>query len=291
MSFDTTDYEMLAGVERSRDVPRLDWILTRAKIPYQTAVVAQPRPAVVFLVPRSRLAEARKLVDARGRRAGGDRDEPARFPWGPVQGVAGLILVHLAVVFTLVGPDPVAADLAAVGGLIAGLTASQPWRLVTSLFVHSGPSHALWNGLSMMVFAVPLIGTVGYARTGGVYLAAGIVGGIAASSMAPQGVVIVGSSGAVAGLFGAWLALNLVRSRRHAPTRRALVRVIGVGLLVLPSFISPTTSTGGSVSLESHLGGLIFGLAAGIWLGLRTPPEDLPEDDEDEDSPEDEPVH
>ena len=291
MSSETTDYEMLAGVERSKDVPRLERILSKAKIPYQTAVVARPRPAVVFLVPRSRLAEAQKLVEAREGGARSDREERARFPWGPVQVVAGLILVHLAVVFVLVGPDPTARHLAAAGGLIAGMTVSQPWRLLTSLIVHSGPSHALWNGLSMMVFAVPLIGTIGYARTGAVYLGAGIVGGIAASTIAPQGVVIVGSSGAVAGLFGAWLAINVVRAGQQALTKRALVRVIGVGLLVLPSFISPTTSTGRAVSIESHLGGLLFGLAVGIWLGLRTPPDDLSDDDEEDGPLEEEAVH
>jgi membrane associated rhomboid family serine protease len=278
MSTGSDNFEMLAGVERSRDVPRLQRILDRAKIPYQTSVIAEPHPAVVFLVPRSRLDEARRLIGSREHPPALDREDRARFPWGAVRIVAAMILAHLAWVFTLVGPEPSAADLARAGGLISGVTASQPWRLLTSLFVHSGPSHALWNGLSMMVFAVPLIGTVGHARAAAVYLGAGITGGLAAVAMAPEGVVIVGSSGAVAGLFGAWLAINLLQARHRALTRRALVRVIGVGLLVLPSFVSPTTSAGTTVSVESHLGGLLFGLAVGIWLGLSAPPDERVDD-------------
>ncbi|MDX1390451.1 MAG: rhomboid family intramembrane serine protease, partial [Acidobacteriota bacterium] len=195
-----------------------------------------------------------------------DRREDTRFPWGPVQVVAAVVLVHLAIVFALVGPTPSAAVLAHAGGLVSGSTRYEPWRLVTSLFVHSSPSHALWNGVSMLVFCVPLITTIGYARTAAVYLGAGICGGLAAVWATEPGVVIVGSSGAVAGLFGAWLSINVVRARRQALTRRALLRVVGVGLLVLPSFVSPTTSAGRAVSVESHMGGLIFGIVVGVAL-------------------------
>ena len=282
MPLDRGDYEVLVGVERAADVPRVERILKRAGIPYQTGVIAKPQGVVVFLVPQPRLEEARALLDRKGRPRKKDPDEPGRFPWGPVQVVAGLVLVHLVIVFTLVGQTPTAATLARAGGLIAGSTWSEPWRLLTSLFVHSGPSHVLWNGVSMLVFAIPLIGAIGYVRTAAVYLGAGICGGLAAVWATEPGVVIVGSSGAVAGLFGAWLSLNLVRAWRQSLTRRALVRVAGVGLLVFPSFISPTTSAGRAVSVESHMGGLIFGVVVGIALAFHFVPTELEEEEEEE---------
>ena len=281
MSPDRGDYEVLVGVERAADVPRVERILDRAGIPYQTGVIAKPQGVVVFLVPQPRLAEAQALLERKKGPRIGKKDGPARFPWGPVQVVAGLVLAHLAIVFTLVGPSPTAADLERAGGLVSGSTWSEPWRLLTSLFVHSGPPHVLWNAVSMLVFTVPLVATIGYARTAGVYLGAGLCGGLAALSVTAPGVVIVGSSGAVAGLFGAWLSLNLVRAWRQSLTRRALVRVAGVGLLVLPSFLSPTTSAGRAVSVESHLGGLLFGIVAGLVLALGFVPRE-PEEQEDD---------
>jgi membrane associated rhomboid family serine protease len=264
----------------------------------------EPMPMVVFTVPTSRLEAARPIVESalrrhRGGRAtsGGaeaaqaedapeddegeadatfaepiessDTDEERRErespPWGALQAAIALVLVHFAVLFVVVGRHPTTAHLVEVGALARAEIATQPWRLLTSLFLHADVEHVAWNALSMIAFAVPLVVAFGYGRSIAIYLVSGIAGGLAALAATPAAVT-VGSSGAVAGLFGAWLARTLRRARRKPPTTKALLRTVGVGLLVLPSLLSPTTPDGKNVSIAAHLGGLAAGLALGAAL-------------------------
>lgn len=205
------------------------------------------------------------------------------FPWPEVQALGLLILGHLALVFWSGGPFVSGRDVIGQGGLLRGGTFEEPWRLLTSLFLHSGPSHALWNGLSTLVFGVPLLTRVGFFRTGLIYFASGIGGGLAALYFAQPGTLIIGSSGAVAGLFGAWVVFTLRSAARSTLSRRAIFRTLGIALLVLPSLIKPVTTSGQSISVSSHMGGLATGMLIGaiLSIGMIPPPED-----EDEDEPE-----
>lgn len=298
-------YAFLYGTQRAEMVPLLERALERAGIPYHSGLLADPEPHIVFTVPEGRLEEARLLVDAYAKsypeprrdrpvvppfltddveeadenaieraweeaRAEEERERRrATFPRGPVQAVAGVVIVHLAILFGLVGKDAGAAHMAALGGLVRGADALEPWRLVTSLFLHANLKHVASNAFSLFIFAVPAILAWGYGRAALLYLIAGIGGGVAALLFHPAGTVVVGSSGAVSGLFGAWLVATLGRARRAPMTRRAVVRAVGIGLLVLPSLVTPTTVDGRSISVAAHLGGLVAGAAAGYVLELR----------------------
>ena len=72
----------------------------------------------------------------------------------------------------------------------------------TSTVVLERSTGATTTSTRSMRFAVPLITTFGATRTGLIYLAAGLGGGAAASLFGVVGSTTVGSSGAVAGLFG-----------------------------------------------------------------------------------------
>lgn len=196
-----------------------------------------------------------------------------RFPARLVLSVAALILLHLVIVLWIRQSGDSGWKLLRRGGLLAGGTVLEPWRLLTSLLLHSDPLHVFWNGVSMMVFAVPLLTDLGYARTALIYLAAGIGGGIAAASFADAGTLIIGSSGAVAGLFGAWVVLTLWRARSTALPARSRIRTLGLAMLVLPSLLNPMTSTGRPISVSSHVGGLATGMLIGALIarGLRGP--------------------
>lgn len=284
-------YSFLYGTQRAELVPVLERALEGAGIPYHSGLLADPEPHVVFTVPDDRLDEARRLLarhvrsipeisvenedevideeiwerareeEARERRA-------ATFPRGPLQAGAALVLAHFAILFAFIGTDPTASRLASLGGLVRADAPIEPWRLVTSLFLHSGVRHVAWNGLSFVVFLVPAIVAWGYGRTALLYLLAGIGGGIAGFLAHPAGTVLVGSSGAVAGLFGAWLVATLRRALRAPMTRHAIVRAVGIGLLVLPSLLTPTTSDGRSISVAAHLGGMATGAAIGYVLDV-----------------------
>jgi len=199
-----------------------------------------------------------------------EKDEDATFPAGPLAAAGALFLLHFAIVLLLVGPSPSIHHLIALGGLVTGGTLREPFRLVTSLFLHADPSHALWNGVSLLAFAVPLIVRHGYLRTSGIYLAAGIGGCLASLATTTPGTVTIGSSGAVAGLFGAWVADALLRARQERLSRRARVRAIGIALLVLPSLLQAATPSGDAIGVASHLGGLAAGLVLGWVFARRT---------------------
>jgi len=275
-------YAFLLDTDSAEIARVVEEALRSASIPHQAGVQSTPEPKIVFAVPADRLEEARAVVrqffGAGPLTRDEDEEEPTgrreeleqRFPRGPVATCLGLILLHLGFVWVVIGPDPTPARLVTVGGLVQRALSGEPWRLLTSLFVHSSTQHVLWNGLSMIAFAVPLVLAVGYTRTVSIYLVCGVAGGFAALFTC-QGCVTVGSSGAVAGLFGAWLVRALREARHAPPTARAGMKVIGIGLLVLPSLLTPATASGTRISVASHVGGALAGVLLGLF-GLSGPP-------------------
>lgn len=284
----------LLAVEQPELVTRVERALREAGIVYLSGLQADPKPMVVFSVGESDLAAAKAAVEAMlrvrvakdetppaGEPAGEDEDEDdeesgpaeepeaASFPRGALQASLALVLVHFAILFAVVGREPSARHLAEVGGLVVTPDGFSPLRLVTSLFLHADAKHVLWNAVSLVAFAVPVIQAIGYARASIVYFLAGLAGGGAALAAYAPGTVTIGSSGAVSGLFGAWLAIRLWRAR-HAPrTRHAFVRAFGIGLLVLPSLVPSGAAGEHRVSIASHLGGLAAGLALGTVHEVR----------------------
>jgi membrane associated rhomboid family serine protease len=291
-------FTFLMGVDRPSMVPLLEETLRRAGIPYQSGLLSLPTPKVIFSVPRSRLDDARRAIADKVPLealstvpAGSSSDEPApdaseedvepasatdsaetTFPSGPVLAVLFLVVVHVCIVLAFLRPGPSIDRLVAIGGLVTGRTFAEPWRLLTSLFVHADPSHALWNGLSLLVFAVPLLLRLGPLRTWSLYLLAGVCGQLLALASTTAGTVTIGSSGAVAGLFGLWITQTLRRTRHEGLTRRARIRIVGLALLVLPSLLTPTTQGGQEISVAAHLGGLAAGLLFGLLVRERQRP-------------------
>lgn len=265
--------------------------LDEAGIPHDSGILATDRPAVVFTVRRDLLREAREAIspylddppadpeeEAEDEGGEGATEEPGprRFPFDEVVAVAAVIFANLAVLFWTGGPPSPGRAAIEGGGLTRAVTSGEPWRLLTSLFLHSGIRHILANGLSMLVFAVPLLTAVGRLRTAAIFLASGIGGGIVALIFSSPQTIIIGSSGAVAGLFGAWVVMTLRSARSATLPRRARIRTLGIALLVLPSLVSPMTASGNPVSVSSHLGGLATGMIVGalVFRSMKPGPEE-----------------
>jgi membrane associated rhomboid family serine protease len=275
---------VLLETARPEVVKAVQHRLGKSAIPYRSGLLAAQPPRVLISVPRDRLDEARAALGALARVLvepdedededeedddGSEPEPPARFPRRDVLAVALVVAFHLALV---VGAEALLDSprrALSLGGLIAGRTHAEPWRLLTAMFLHVDVSHALWNGASMLVFAVPLLHHLGGLRTGAIYLAAGLGGGLAAVSFAGPGTVIVGSSGAVAGLFGAWIVIALRQARRRERSWRTRIRTLGVAALVLPSLLSPVSSSGHRISVSAHLGGMLTGMLIGALIGSR----------------------
>ena len=138
------------------------------------------------------------------------------------------------------------------------LTAQEPWRMLTVALVHSDRSifHIVFNMYSLWVLGPLLESLIGRARFGAVYVLSAFGGSVAVLWLAPLSVV-VGASGAIFGLLGAFFVIQ----RRLGSRNIQLVVIIAINLAL--GFLIP------GVSWQSHVGGLLIG-AALAWIMLRT---------------------
>jgi rhomboid protease GluP len=140
------------------------------------------------------------------------------------------------------------------------------WRMLTSLFLHFGPLHLLFNLYALFVIGPGLERIIGSVRFALYYLMAGL--GSSAGVLLlrltyfarPE--PLVGASGCVMGIVGVW-AGYLVR-HRHEPFAGRRLRNILLIVAVQTAFDLSTPQ----ISMAAHL----FGLATGVLLGLLISP-------------------
>lgn len=137
------------------------------------------------------------------------------------------------------------------------------YRLVTAAFLHSPATftHILFNMYALYVFGPQLERDVGSAPFAALYLSSALAGGALFYFLGSD--VAVGASGAIFGLFGAWIAAAL-RNRR-SPAGRAGLRQMLVLLAInmaLPLLIP-------NIAWQAHMGGLAAGFL--IALAWSTP--------------------
>jgi len=134
------------------------------------------------------------------------------------------------------------------------------WRLFTSLFIHFGLVHLVFNMIALILFG-PLVerlyGSVNYLL---IYLLAGLAGSLASLSWRPE-INSAGASGAIFGLLGALLAAQLRAGDTFPPDIVRPMRKTALAFLGL-SLCAGFRYKG--IDNAAHLGGV----AAGFLLGL-----------------------
>ncbi|WP_309708203.1 rhomboid family intramembrane serine protease [Pseudolysinimonas sp.] len=189
-----------------------------------------------------------------------------------------------AVTYTLMGLIVVAYALQWISG--GGLTSAwvlnptvvgaEPWRLITSAFLHSPGTiiHILFNLYALYAFGPALESFLGRSRYLALYFSAALGGSLGvlalyALAIATNGASVeatggflapgsaLGASGAIFGLMGAYLPL------RRAIGVNVMQLLIVLGINVALGFVAP------NIAWEGHLGGLLVGAAIG-WVYLRT---------------------
>ncbi|KAB2912732.1 MAG: rhomboid family intramembrane serine protease [Bacteroidetes bacterium] len=139
------------------------------------------------------------------------------------------------------------------GSFSVNTLGGEPWRLLTACFLHYGILHLLLNLYALLyvgVFLEPLIGKWRFLI---LYLIAGI-GGNVASLYFNTFAVGAGASGAVFGLYGAFLALlttKLIEKEERKAFLTSMLLFVGYNL-----FYGFTKS---NIDNSAHIGGLITG--------------------------------
>jgi len=149
-------------------------------------------------------------------------------------------------------------------------------NVITAMFVHGGWIHLGGNLLSLWIFGDNIEDRMGHVRYLVFYLLAGVVGNLAQVAAIPNSSVpLVGASGAIAGVMGAYLVLF--------PYSRILVMIflfVFIDVVEIPAvfflafwFFMQLLSgvgqlakvPGANVGFWAHVGGFLTGVI-GVWI-------------------------
>jgi membrane associated rhomboid family serine protease len=131
------------------------------------------------------------------------------------------------------------------------------YRLVTVALTHAGLLHLGFNMYSLMVLGNPLEAAFGPRKLLIVFFVSLLTGSLASAYFASLYGASVGASGAIFGLFGAFVIVG----KRIGADIRSIVVIIGINFFI--GFAM------GGVDWRAHLGGLIGGLVAAQLIMTR----------------------
>lgn len=132
----------------------------------------------------------------------------------------------------------------------------EPWRLLTTVFVHGGFIHLALNMLALWMLGQALEPMLGRARYLALYLISGLGGSVMVAVLAPL-TPTVGASGAIFGLMAALLIIG----RHIGANVTGILIILGINFAI--GFVF------GGIAWQAHLGGAIVG-AAVAFLYTRT---------------------
>lgn len=199
-----------------------------------------------------------------------------------------IVTVALIVIVTLVflwqvslgsrGGQAIVYSLGLIPSVLFGINTLPPelaavppsLTILTSMFLHGGWLHLIGNMLYLWIFGDNVEDAMGHGRFLLFYLLCGVAAALTQALPDPQSTVpMIGASGAISGVLGAYLLLY--------PRARVLVAVpigfyvetlrlpagivlgLWFGLQLLSGLLAP--AGGGGVAFRAHIGGFIAGLA------------------------------
>lgn len=144
---------------------------------------------------------------------------------------------------------------------------SGPAAYVTTIFLHAGPTHLLFNLLFLVFFGPLLEERIGSLRWGVLFLVGGIVATLAFELIRFSlfTYLLLGASGALSAVFGAFGRLyprERIRLFIPFPVPPLPVIYYVIGFLVIEFLLSVSSAIPG-VAWEAHVAGVAFGFAAG----------------------------
>jgi membrane associated rhomboid family serine protease len=213
-----------------------------------------------------------------------DDNPTRRFPFLTITLIAANTTVFMLQVLFPADTRQIAFSYGAIPHFLLTFKTVQPIHPVltvfTSMFMHGGLLHLVTNMLYLWIFGNNIEDKLGYGRFIIFYLLSGIAAAYSHAISNPVSMIpMIGASGAVSGILGAYLILfphakihTLIFLGFFIQVVR-LPAVIVISFWVVIQFVNGLLSKGlvnqGGVAWFAHIGGFVFGLAI-IKLLLKT---------------------
>jgi membrane associated rhomboid family serine protease len=173
--------------------------------------------------------------------------------------------VLLFVIELVIGGYPITATNEVVRflGLTPALLPQQPWTIISSMFVHGGFTHIIFNMIALYFLGSFLIRAAGERSFLAVFFLGGLAGNILFTLLANPFSTGIGASGGVFALGGA-LAVMVPRVPVLIfPIPVPMPLWVAITILFFVSFLFSR------IAWQAHLGGLLLGLVAGLIFRRR----------------------
>lgn len=203
-------------------------------------------------------------------------DNPTRhFPIMTISLIVANITIYILQMMSPSDPGKVALAYGAIPHFLLTFKTVQPIHpfltVFSSMFMHGGLLHLGTNMLYLWIFGNNIEDRLGYVKFILFYLLCGFAAAYAHALFNPVSVMpMIGASGAVAGILGAYVLL-FPHARVYTlvfliffvqVVRLPAVFVIGFWILiqVINGVISNGTATQGGIAWFAHIGGFVFGI-------------------------------
>lgn len=196
----------------------------------------------------------------KAKRRGGARLANTQFAGAPVT----LALIVINVVFFVI--QELWSGMFSALAMSPAAAYFEPWRLLTTTFLHAGFWHILFNMLMLYVLGSAVERAWGHWKFTAIYLLSALAGSLAVivwvfASPGTFTQATVGASGALYGMFGA----VFLAQRRSGMSTTGILVLLGVNLAY--AFVMP------GISWQAHIGGFLGGLlvaAVYLWVADLT---------------------
>ena len=164
----------------------------------------------------------------------------------------------LIFILTLLRPEAVISLL----GLTPALLSQQPWTIISSMFVHGGFTHILFNMISLYFLGSFFLRAAGERSFLAVFFLGGLAGNIFFILLANPLSIGIGASGAIFALGGALAVIDPRVPVLVFPIPVPVPLWVAILIFLLLSFLP-------GIAWQAHLGGLSLGLIAGLIFRRR----------------------
>jgi len=168
--------------------------------------------------------------------------------------------VVLFIIEIAIGGYPITAanEVVSFLGLTPSLLSQQPWTIISSMFVHGGLTHIIFNMIALYFLGSFLIRAAGEKSFLTIFFLGGMAGNVLFILLTHPSSTGIGASGGIFALAGALAIMVPKMPVIIFPLPIPMPLWIAVIILLFFSFLFA------GIAWQAHLGGLLLGLVAGI---------------------------